>query len=29
MNGIYFEHEITDYAFDHDLALVSSFGVKS
>ena len=29
MNGIYFEHEITDYAFDYDLALVSSFGVKS
>ena len=29
MNGVYFEHEITDYAFDHDLALVSSFGVKS
>ena len=29
MNGIYFEHEITDYAFDHGLALVSSFGVKS
>ena len=29
MNGGYFEHEITDYAFDHGLALVSSFGVKS
>ena len=29
MNGIYFKHEITDYAFDHGLALVSSFSVKS
>ena len=29
MNGGYFEHEITDYAFDHGLVLVSSYGVKS
>ena len=29
MNGSYFEHEITDYAFDHGLVLVSSYGVKS
>ena len=29
MDGGYFAHEITDYAFDHGLALVSSFSVKS
>jgi len=29
MNGSYFEHEITDYAFDHGLVLVSSYDVKS
>ena len=29
MNGGYFEHEITDYAFDHGLVLVSSYDVKS